>query len=317
MNEDVGNPTLSLVVPMFNEAVGISHFYEHVCKVLSTLGVTFEIVCVNDGSTDDTLHLLRALNARDCRVKVIDLSRNYGKELALSAGIDHARGQAVIPIDADLQDPPEVITELVVKWREGYEVVLAQRVDRSVDSYFKRNSAALYYKVIGRLSEVPIPPNVGDFRLMDRKVVDALKTLPERARFMKGLFAWLGFRQAVIPYIRASRATGKSKWKFWKLWNFAIEGLVSFTSVPLKIWSYLGMLISLLSILYIVFILLQVLIFGIDVPGYASIFVALLFFSGLNMIGLGILGEYVSRIFIEVKQRPLYIVREYVGIEKN
>lgn len=306
---------LSLVVPMYNEEDVMDIFFDTVLPLVQGITDSFEIVCVNDGSADSTLEGLRRRNRQEPRIKVVDLSRNFGKEYAMTAGIDHASGQAVVPMDADLQDPPEVLADLVAKWREGYEVVLAVREDRSTDTWLKRFTALGFYRVIGAMSDVHIPQNAGDFRLMDRKVVQALATMPERSRFMKGIFAWLGFRQAVVYYPRAARAAGTSKWKYWRLWNFALEGIISFTSAPLKVWSYFGFATAAASIFYMLYIVLRTVLYGVDVPGYASLISAILFFSGLNMIGLGVLGEYVSRIFTEVKQRPLYLVRERIGFE--
>ncbi|HYC02301.1 MAG TPA: glycosyltransferase family 2 protein [Azospirillaceae bacterium] len=308
---------VSVVVPMYNEEEGIDLFYREVTEALEACTRSFEIVCVNDGSRDGTLAKLAALAARDSRIRVVDLSRNFGKEVALTAGIDHAAGSAVIPIDADLQDPPSLIPAMVEKWRDGYEVVLAARADRGSDTALKRWTAQSFYWVMSRVGEVPVPRNVGDFRLMDRKVVEALSRLPERTRFMKGLFAWLGFRQTVVTYSRAPRAAGQTKWKYWKLWNFALDGIVSFSTLPLKIWTYGGIAVALAALVYMMLLVVDTLIHGIDVPGYASIMAGLLFFSGVNMIGLGILGEYLGRVFIEVKQRPLYLVRETWGFENR
>ena len=302
---------------MFNEFETCDRFFEQVVPLVSSACDDFEIVCVNDGSTDRTEEKLTAISERDSRIKVINLSRNFGKEVALSAGIDYATGDAVIPMDCDLQDPPELIPEMVARWRAGADTVLAIRSDRQSDSYFKRISAALFYRVMGHLSNVPIPPNSGDFRLMDRAVANAMRDLPERSRFMKGLFAWVGFRADSIEYVRPARVAGNSKWKIRQLWNLGLEGIFSFSTIPLRIWTYLGFLIAALSALYGVFIILRTLIQGVDVPGYASLLVTVLFLSGVNMIGIGILGEYVGRIFVEVKQRPLYVVRSTVGVAPN
>jgi len=304
---------ISLVVPMYNEAEAIDDFFEAVVPVFETMAVDYEIVCVNDGSRDATLERLQAVRRDNPNVKIVDLSRNFGKELALTAGIEYTCGAAVIPIDADLQDPPEIIPRLVEKWREGYDMVLAQRQDRSSDSLFKRVSARFFYKLISRLSEVPIPNDVGDFRLLDRRVVEALSALPERTRFMKGLFAWLGFKQATVTYTRDARIAGKTKWRVWSLWNFAIEGIISFSSFPLRIWSYAGTACALFAVGYMIVIIMRTMVFGIDVPGYASLLSVILFFNGLIMMSLGILGEYVARMFVEVKRRPLYVVRESWG----
>jgi glycosyltransferase involved in cell wall biosynthesis len=306
---------ISLVVPMHDEEDTIDTFFDAVVPVLEDMAIAYEIVCVNDGSRDATLDRLKAARGANQRIKIIDLSRNFGKELALTAGLEHAVGAAVIPIDADLQDPPDMIPELVAKWREGYDMVLAQRRDRSSDTLFKRISARLFYKLIGRLSEVPIPHDVGDFRLLDRRVVDALDSLPERTRFMKGLFAWLGFKQVTITYVRDARTAGESKWRIWSLWNFAIEGITSFSSFPLRMWSYVGTACALFAVGYMVYTIARTILFGVDVPGYASLLSVILLFNGMIMVSLGILGEYVARMFVEVKRRPLYLVRDSWGFE--
>lgn len=310
-------PVLSVVVPMYNEADNVGEFYAQVKAVLERLGEPWEIVCVNDGSSDVTLAQLVALHHADARVKVLNFSRNFGKEIALTAGIDHACGQAVIPIDADLQDPPELIVELVAKWREGYDVVNATRRTRQGESWLKRATAGAFYRVLENMAEIPIPRNIGDFRLLARPAVDALKRLPERTRFMKGLFAWVGFKQATILYDRHSRRAGQTKWNYWRLWNFAIGGIVSFSSAPLKVWSYFGLGIAVLAFLYALFLVGRTLLYGIEMPGYASLMVAVLFMGGIQLITLGVLGEYLGRIYDETKRRPLYIVRDYFGIEAS
>jgi len=304
---------LSVICPMHNEEEALVHFFGRIMPVLKQLSEDFEIICVNDGSTDDTLSKLLAVRHGEPRIRVIDLSRNFGKEAALTCGIDHARGDAVIPIDADLQDPPELIVEMVQLWRQGFDVVLAQRTDRIVDSFLKRKTAEWFYRLHNAISEPKLAANVGDFRLMDRKVVEALKKLPERRRFMKGLFAWVGFRQALIPYKREPRQNGKSKFSGWRLWNFALEGLTSFSTAPLRIWFYIGLVVATLAFVYGVIIMGRVIIFGRDTPGYASIITIVLFLGGVQLIGLGILGEYMGRIYSESKERPIYIVREDSG----
>ena len=306
---------LSLVVPMYNETDVIPHFFARVRPVLDSLGCECEIVCVNDGSTDATLDMLRAERKTDPRIKILDLSRNFGKELALTAGIDHATGDAVVPIDVDLQDPPEIIPDMVRKWEEGYEVVLAVRADRSADSFLKRSSAQWFYNAMRRLGEVVIPANAGDFRLMDRQVVESLKLIRERSRFMKGLFAWVGYKTTAISFSRERRAAGETSWKYWKLWNFALEGIISFSSLPLKIWSYLGVLTSLGALVFMALVIIRTIFVGVAVPGYASMMAVLLFFFGIILICLGVIGEYLGRIFIEVKRRPLYLVRKSFGFE--
>lgn len=304
---------LSIVCPMHNEEEMISIFFGRILPILEQLEEGFEIICINDGSTDNTLENLLTASQSDSRIRVIDLSRKFGKEAALTCGIDHACGDAVIPIDADLQDPPELIPEMVKSWRQGSEVVLAQRTNRQTDSFMKRKTAEWFYNVHNAISESEINCNVGDFRLMDRKVVNALKKLPERRRFMKGLFAWLGFRQTLIPYIREQRQAGKSKFSGWRLWNFAIEGITSFSMVPLRIWLYIGSMVATLAFLYGLIIIGRVIIFGRDTPGYASLATIMLFLGGVQLIGLGILGEYIGRIYSETKERPIYIVRKDYG----
>lgn len=302
---------LSIVAPFYNESAGISHFISTLFPVLDQIPNTrWEVVCVDDGSKDDTLARLVALTQQEPRLRVLELSRNFGKEAALTAGLDAALGAAVIPIDADLQDPPELISDMVKSWRNGAEVVLARRVDRASDHPFKRQTALGFYRLHNRISRLKLPENVGDFRLMDRTVVDALKQLPERQRFMKGLFAWLGFKTTVIDYVRAPRAAGKTSFSVFSLWNFALEGFTSFSTLPLRVWTYLGTLTAGLSILYALYILIQTLVSGRSVPGYASLFVAISFFGSVQLVSVGVLGEYIGRIYIESKQRPIYIIRK-------
>lgn len=295
---------------MHGEELALAGFFRRLLPALESTGESFEIVCVNDGSKDETLKRLREFQKTEPRLRVVDLSRNFGKEAALTCGIDYARGTAVVPIDADLQDPPELIVEMVRVWRQGFDVVLAQRVERSSDSIFKRKTADWFYRLHNTISESPIPANVGDFRLMDRKVVDALKQLPERRRFMKGLFAWVGFRQATIPYAREARTAGESKFSGWRLWNFALEGITSFSTVPLRVWTYLGLIIALVAFAFGLFIIGRTLMLGSDMPGYASLITVVLFLGGTQLIGLGVLGEYIGRLYGEAKGRPIYIVRE-------
>lgn len=304
------SPAVSIVCPMRDEAEALPALEARLLPVLAASGEAFEIVCVNDGSQDGTLAALQAWQQREPRVRVIDLTRSFGKEAALTCGIDHARGDAVIPIDADLQDPPELITEMLRLWRSGFEVVLPQRVDRSSDGALKRRSAAWFYRLHNLMADKPLPPDVGDFRLMDRQVVSALRQLPERRRFMKGLFAWVGFRQATIPYTREPRRHGSTKFSGWRLWNFALDGITSFSTAPLRIWSYLGVAVALLAFLYGLVIIAMVLLSGRDTPGYASLMTVVLFLGGIQLIGLGVLGEYLGRVHEEVKQRPIYLVRE-------
>ncbi|WP_285258722.1 glycosyltransferase family 2 protein [Halopseudomonas bauzanensis] len=301
---------LSLVVPVYNEAETVGIFIEQVEGIFNNPDeVVVEYIFINDGSTDNTLELLLLLQRRLPHIKVIDLSRNFGKEAALSAGLRCATGQVVVPIDVDLQDPPELILQMIVKWQEGYEVVLGRRIDRTSDSWAKRASANWFYRIHNKIADPIIPENVGDFRLMDRQVVDALNELPESRRFMKGLFAWVGFRTACIDYSRAERVAGTSKFNGWRLWNFALEGITSFSTDPLKIWTYVGVAVSLVSFLFAAVIVLKVLFTGIDVPGYASLMVMVSFLGGLQLIGIGVLGEYLGRTYLESKRRPIYLVR--------
>lgn len=304
-------PLLSIVVPVFNEADAIRTFYERVSGVVGGIdGLRFELVFVDDGSHDETLERLRELVLHDERVRVVVLSRNFGKEAALSAGLDDARGDAVIPMDVDLQDPPEVIVQMVEQWRAGHRVVLARRSDRSSDGLMKRASAGWFYRVHNRLADVPLPDNVGDYRLMDRQVVEVIRHLPESRRFMKGVFAWVGFKSAVVEYTRPQREVGTSRFTPWRLWNLALEGITSYSTAPLRVWTYIGSAIALLALVYAVVIVGQVLFVGVETPGYASLIVAILFLGGLQLIGLGVLGEYIGRTYLESKRRPLYVVDE-------
>lgn len=302
------DPLISVVVPMYNEQSGVDIFFQRIRKVLDTCCPRYEIVCVNDGSSDGTLAALTGHASRDPRILVLDLSRNFGKEAALSAGLARAVGDAVVVIDADLQDPPELIPDFIRRWKGGIDVVIGVRADRSADGYLKRKSAEWFYRLFNSLSEVPLLPNAGDFRLMDRVVVDTLNLLPERARFMKGLFSWAGYSQETVPFVRERRAAGQGKWSFFKLWNFALDGIFSFSTVPLRIWTYLGGLISLISASYMMYIIFRTLLLGVEVPGYASLVVFLLFSLSINLFGIGILGEYIARIHMETKARPLYVV---------
>ena len=299
------------MVPFYNEGEGVYLFHEAIVPILEQIsGIGFEIVCVDDGSRDNTLELLVGLARQDPRFRVVELSRNFGKEAALTAGIDAARGDAVIPIDADLQDPPELIPVLIDEWRKGAEMVLAHRSDRRSDTFMKRKTAELFYRIHNQLSNVKVPENVGDFRLMDRVVIDSLKQLPERQRFMKGLFTWVGFRTVTVSYARKPRITGATKLSHWKLWNFALEGITSFSTAPLRIWTYVGMVGAFIAFLYGSFIALRTIFFGVDVPGYASLLVSILLIGSLQLISIGVLGEYIGRIYLETKQRPTYIVRK-------
>ena len=301
---------VSLVVPVFNEAETVRLFLDRVNQVFDdeTSG-HLEIVFVNDGSTDDTLRRLLEYQQRDRRIRVVDLSRNFGKEAALAAGLQAAKRRVIVPIDVDLQDPLELVLEMIARWREGYDVVLGRRTNRQSDSWAKRVSATWFYRIHNWIAEPVIPENVGDFRLMDRAVVDALNNLPESRRFMKGLFAWAGFRTTFVDYTRPTRVAGSSKFHGWRLWNLALEGLTSFSTVPLRIWSYVGGTVALASFAYGLFIMVKVLLYGVDVPGYASVFVAVTFLGGLQLLGIGVIGEYLGRTYLESKRRPVFLVR--------
>lgn len=301
---------VSVLVPMYNEEVGLDQFFGRLFAVIDPLPCDFEIVCVNDGSLDGTLAKLQAWARRDWRVSVIDLARNFGKEAALTAALDFARGDAAILIDADLQDPPELIPHFLNLWRDGFKMVVGVRSDRRTDSLAKRVTAWLFYAVFNLMSPTPVPAAAGDFRLMDRSVIENLKRLPERNRFMKGLFAWVGGRCAEVPFERGPRAGGRSAWNYWRLWNFALDGLTGFSTAPLRIWSYIGVTVALLGFMRGLFLSVRTIFFGVDVPGYASLAVAMLILGGLQMISLGVIGEYVGRIYLEAKQRPVYLVND-------
>jgi polyisoprenyl-phosphate glycosyltransferase len=297
MLNSLEEPQISIIVPMHNEELNIDYLFERILSVLNSISTSYEIICINDGSKDNTLQCLIACHQQNPNIKIINLSRNFGKEIALTAGIDHAMGQAVIPIDADLQDPSELIIDLIAKWKEGYDVVYATRQSRQGESWLKRFTANCFYSFISRVSRVPIPRDTGDFRLIDRQVVEALKQIPERTRFMKGLFAWVGYRQTSIYYDRPPRYRGKTSWNYWNLWNFAIDGITSFSVVPLKIWTYVGFSFALLAFIYATFLVLRTLVFGIDVPGYASLMVVVLFLGGVQLLTLGVVGEYLGRVY--------------------
>jgi glycosyltransferase involved in cell wall biosynthesis len=302
---------ISVVAPAYNESENIELFYTTMRDVLDSVTTDWEIICVNDGSKDDTLHKLLQLHHHDRRVKVVNLSRNFGKELALTAGLDYATGDAIVPIDTDLQDPPELIVDMVKLWKEGNDVVYATRTRRDGESHIKKVTASMFYRLIEKISHVDIPRDTGDYRLIDRRVLDDLKRLRETHRFMKGLFSWVGYKQVSLPYNRKPRHAGTTTFNYWKLWNFAIEGITSFSIAPLQIAMYLGFFASAFAFIYTIIIIGKTLLFGTDVPGYPSLMVTILFFGGVQLISIGILGEYIGRIYNEVKQRPLYIVEEF------
>lgn len=303
--------TLSVIVPAFNEAEVLPEFHRRLSQALSKLDLDSEIIYVNDGSKDATTDMLRTLQTGDPRVAIIDLSRNFGKEIAMTAGLDHASGDAMVIIDADLQDPPELIPELIKHWREGYDDVYARRSTRDGENFFKRSTAHLFYLLLHALSNVDIPPDTGDFRLLSRRAVDSLKQLREQHRFMKGLFNWVGFERKEVLYKREPRAAGKSKWNYWRLWNFALEGITSHTTAPLRLASYLGFAVAAFAFAYALFMVYDKLIHGNPVAGYPSLMVAILFLGGVQLVTLGVIGEYLGRMFDESKRRPLYFVKNY------
>ena len=310
-------PRISAVIPFYNEAPKVAPLLARLVPVLESLGAPWEIVAVNDGSRDGTLQHLADARAKDPRIKIVDLSRNFGKERCLSAGLAHARGAAVVMLDADLQHPPETIPALVARWREGFEVVYAVREARTDQSWLARALSRVFYAIFDRLSEVPLPRGTGDFRLLDRRVVDVIARMPERTRFMKGIYSWVGFRQTGVPYREEARHQGETKWPLLGLFRLAADGLTAFSNFPLRVWVLVGAAISLFAFVYIAYRLLRVVVYGIDVPGYESIIVAVLFLGGVQLLTLGIIGDYIGRIFSEVKGRPLYIVRETYGIEEK
>ncbi len=304
---------LSLLVPAYNEEEAIDIFFERVLPILEGLDLDWEVVCVNDGSKDRTLELLWQWHEKDERIKVINLSRNFGKERALTAALDFASGDAVIPMDADLQDAPELIVRMVELWEQGFDIVNAVRTTRKSDSFAKRTSARLFYRIANALSDWYIPHDAGDFRLLSRRVCDVLRSMRETHRFMKGLFAWVGFPSTTIYFERNQRSGGVSKWSYWRLWNFALEGIVSFSTVPLKISSYLGIVTATVSFLYAGFLVIRTMIFGEPVRGYPSLMTAILFFGGVQLIFIGVIGEYIARVHDEVKGRPIYVIDSVRG----
>ncbi|MDX8353324.1 glycosyltransferase family 2 protein [Cognatiyoonia sp. IB215182] len=303
------DPEISVVAPAYNEEASVNAFYERVVAVFDEHDIRGEIIFVNDGSTDGTLDALVALHAQDSRVVIVDLSRNFGKEIALTAGLDHVRGQAAVPIDVDLQDPPELIPKLMAAWREGYIVVNARRRSRQGETYLKKATASAFYKLMQKFDRhAAIPENVGDYRLIDRKALDAVTSMRERHRFMKGIFHLVGFKQTFVDYDRDPRFGGTSSFNYWKLWNFSLEGITSFTTLPLRLFGYVGFVVALMSFAYGMFILTKALFFDDPVAGFPTLFVSIAFLGGIQLIGLGVIGEYLGRIFNETKNRPLYFV---------
>lgn len=303
---------VSVVVPAYNEAAVLQEFHRRLAATIDQLPQDCEVIYVNDGSTDSTIDIIHSLHGADPRVALVNLSRNFGKEVALTAGLEHAKGDAVVIIDADLQDPPELIPELVDRLQQGYDVVYATRKKRLGETWLKKTTATLFYRLMRNVSRVHLPSNTGDFRILSRRAVDAVIQLREHHRFMKGLFSWVGFRQTAIHYDRDPRYGGRSKWGYWQLWNFALEGITSFTVAPLKISTYLGIVTAAGAFVYGAIIIVKTLLYGADLQGYPSLMVVILFLGGVQLIALGIIGEYLGRTFTETKNRPLYFVDKYL-----
>ena len=308
---------LSVIVPVFNESAVLVDFHRQMSAVMIETGSDYELIYIDDGSSDNSVDQLNQIRKSDAHVALIELSRNFGKEIALSAGLDHARGEAIIIIDADLQDPPDVVHTFLEEWRSGYDVVYGRRTDRRGESRAKKLTAKWFYRTLNYLSDVEIPEDVGDFRLLSRRAVDALISLPERHRYMKGLYAWIGYPQKSVPYVREPREAGESKWSYWRLWNFALEGITSFSDVPLKVATYVGVFTSSVAFLYGLFLLVRTLIWGNPVPGYPSLIIVMLFLGGVQLICLGIIGEYLARTFQESKGRALYFVKGYHPVKEQ
>lgn len=306
-------PELSLVIPVFNEGENVDALVARLRPVLDGITPDWEVVFVDDGSRDDTLARIRAFNEADPRLRAVSFSRNFGKEIAIAAGLDHVRGRATVIMDADLQHPPEMIATFVAKWREGYAMVYGQRTDRRADSPMRRKLTQMFYRLFDAFGETPLPEGAGDFRLLDRRAVDALRQLGERARFSKGLYAWIGFPSIGVPFDVADRVGGMSKFSTRKLFRFAADGITSFSTLPLKLWTYVGALVSAFAFVTGIWFIIRTMLWGVDVPGYASLIVSVMFLAGVQLISLGVIGEYIGRIFAEVKRRPLYIVGEQVG----
>lgn len=304
--------SITVLIPTFNEELTVPKLYSRLKKMSQTAtNYNFEFLFVNDGSHDDTLTIIKKMAKKDGRVGYISLSRNFGKEVAMIAGIDHVESNALIIIDADLQDPPELIADMLRLWEQGYDDIYARRTDRRGESWLKRITASVFYRLLQQSTEIPIQRDVGDFRLLDRRCIDALKQLREHERYTKGLFSWIGYKKHEITYVREPRAAGKTKWNYFKLVNLAIDGIVSFTTAPLRFSTGIGMIVSLFAFMYILYLVVRTMLFGSDLAGYPSIMAAILFLGGVQLISLGIIGEYVGRIFNETKQRPLYLIDQY------
>ncbi len=312
MSDRPQSPDISVVIPVFNERANLRPLTARLVPALEGAGVAFEAIFVDDGSQDDSLDELRALSAAEPRFRALSFSRNFGKEVAIAAGLDEARGSAVVIMDSDLQHPPEVIPQFIARWREGYKNVYGQRTDRATDPKLRAILTRFFYRLIDRFGDVSLPPGAGDFRLLDRQAVDALLSMRERARFNKGLFAWIGFKSIGVPFEVESRASGASKFNLPRLIRFALDGIMSFSSIPLKVWTYVGLGISCFALAMAAYYWARTMLFGVDTPGFPTLVVSIAFFSGVQLISLGVLGEYIARIFNEVKGRPLYLVAERI-----
>ena len=309
--------TITIIVPLVNEQDGLKALHSRLVAVLETLGCSWVILFIDDGSTDNTLSELRELNSRDPRVRAVALSRNFGKERAVAAGLQYASGDAAILMDGDLQHPLEVIPELVRHWREGYDIAYGQRLDRKAHWASHDTVAHAFYALFRALSGIPLRAGSGDFRLLSRKAINAMNQLGERARFNKGLYSWIGFKAIGVPYMPAERTHGRPKWKWRRLIGFAVDGITAFSTIPLRVWSLLGLAISLSALVYAIYFLVSTLVFGADVPGFPSLIISIMFLSGVQLTSLGVLGEYLGRVYEEVKGRPLYVVADEVGIHQN
>ena len=309
--------TLSIIVPVLNEAANLGELADRLRTALEPVDVTWEVICIDDGSSDGTLAALRSLHAKDPRFKAVSLSRNFGKERAIAAGLAYAGGDGVVLIDADLQHPPEVIAELVTEWRKGFDVVYGQRVDRDTDGPIRRRLAQAYYVIFKSLSRTSLPPGAGDFRLLSRRAVDAMNRLGERERFNKGLYSWIGFPSIGVPYRVAGRKSGGAKWSVRSLLHFALDGIFSFSTVPLRVSTLIGLLISAGCVAYGLWFLVYTLRFGADRPGFPSLIISIMFLSGIQLVSLGIVGEYLGRVYEEVKARPLFLVAEEIGLSEG
>ncbi len=309
--------TLSVVVPAYNEEAVLESFHRRISAVLDAVDIDAEIIYVNDGSKDRTLSIMQQLQHADHRVAIVDLSRNFGKEIALTAGLDHAHGDAVIVIDSDLQDPPELIPQLIEAWKKGYDVVYAKRLSREGEGWFKKATAYMFYRLMQSTGRVKIPEDTGDFRLLSQRAVKALLQLREQHRFMKGLFTWVGFPQIAVPYNRDSRFAGETKWNYWQLWNLAAEGITSFTTAPLRLATYIGLCTAIGAFLFGLSVIYKTIVYGNTIAGYPSLLVVVLFLGGVQLMAIGVMGEYLGRIFNETKRRPLYFLNMYQPAKTN